>query len=160
MEIYFLKILSIFHAFKNTIYWDNNLVSKCNGRHRPGTFTMKPEIINISLNVKLHVALEATILVPLPFRWHAPLRFSVSWSPGRHWKWRIRWTSRGPGQSISSWPRLEASALASKTKIMISLEPFNPLSDLLLLQKCLIMLMILNTIIIYMCYHWLIIRTH
>ena len=133
MEIYFLKILSIFHAFKNTIYWVINFVSKCNAQNRPGTFTMKPDI-DIQLSVKLHMALEATILVPLPFRWHAPLRFSVSWSPGRHWKWRIRWRSRGPDQSSSSWYRLEATALASKTKnhdLSWTLQLFNPLSDLL-----------------------------
>ena len=28
MEIYFLKILSIFHAFKNTIFWIMNFVRK------------------------------------------------------------------------------------------------------------------------------------
>ena len=159
MEIYFLKILSIFHAFKNTIYWVINFVSKCNAQNRPGTFTMKPDI-DIQLSVKLHMALEATILVPLPFRWHAPLRFSVSWSPGRHWKWRIRWTSRGPDQSSSSWYRLEATALASKTKnhdLSWTLQPtiWPPLH-----KKSFLMLMIPNTIIIYMCYHWLIIRTH
>ena len=78
-----------FSCIQNTIYWVINFVSKFNAQNRPGTFTMKPDI-DIQLSVKLHVVLEATILVPLLFRWHAPLRFSVSWSPGRHWKWRIR----------------------------------------------------------------------
>ena len=85
------------------------------------------------LRCELNLAFEASSILCCP-----------EWQGGADrskWPWPGKATGAGsggsaeplvaaPDQSSSSWSRPEATALASQTKIMISLELFNPLSDL------------------------------
>ena len=88
MRIDFLNILTIFMHFVIPVFGLSIFLSKGNGQNQPDTFTVKPDI-HVSLRVKLHVTLRATIMIQLPLKWGSPLRLGVSWAGGRHFKWRF-----------------------------------------------------------------------
>ena len=129
MEIYFLKILSIFHVFKNTIYWIMKFVSKWNCQYDSDTVS---QCLCLLWDAKRTWPSRPSSILCCP-----------EWQGGADrskWLWPGKATGTGsggsaeplvaaPDQSSSSWSRPEATALASQTKIMISLELFNPLSE-------------------------------
>ena len=91
------------------------------------------------MRCEANLAFEAKFYIVLPPEWQGGADRSK-------WPWPGKATGAGsggsaeplvaaPDQSSSSWSRPEATALASQTKIMISLELFNPLSDLLYLKN-------------------------